>query len=59
MGANPSRASNRNGGADMTIDLGVCPIVVHDEQTAREAGQWVERAAIEALESTDADTPKD
>ena len=32
-----------------TIDLGVCPFVVRDEETAKMAGEWAQRMAESIL----------
>ncbi len=33
----------------MIVELGECPVTVFDEASAKAAGEWVERAALEAL----------
>ena len=33
----------------MIINLGRCPIVVHDDETAEQAGEWAQREAERAL----------
>ncbi len=34
----------------MTYDLGMCPFVVYDEETAQQAGEWAEEEARKVLE---------
>ena len=34
----------------MEVDLGVCPFIVHDEETAAKAGEWAQELALKILE---------
>ena len=43
--------------ASTSTDLGVCPIVAHDADTASQAGEWAQREAEKRLNAVAADTP--
>lgn len=38
---------------EQRLDLGRCPIIVHDEESACQAGEWVQERAHQALHPSD------